>query len=64
MVLSVNNLNKLHLLGSKGKDDVDAIADRFFLVHVPDDRAQLCNDAQKPLLGDDGSTIDRPAGCG
>jgi uncharacterized protein DUF5906 len=58
MVVTANDLNKLHLIGGKGADDVDAIADRFFLVHVPESRAQLCYDAQKPLLGKDGSTID------
>jgi hypothetical protein len=58
MVVTANDLGKLHLLGGKGRDDVDAIADRFFLIHVPDDRAAACYDAQRPLLGADGSTID------
>lgn len=58
MVVTANSLDKLHLLGGKGADDVDAIADRFFLVHVPPERSQLCYDAQKPLMGSDGSTVD------
>lgn len=58
MVVTANDLNKLHLIGGKGRDDVDAIADRFFLIHVPESRAQLCYDAQLPLLAKDGSTID------
>ncbi len=58
MVVAANDLNKLHLAGGKGKDDVAAIAARFFVVNVPDERAPLCYAAQKPLLGEDGSTVD------
>ncbi len=58
LIVTANDVSKLHLLGGKGRDDVDAIADRFFLVHVPEGRAQACYDAQQPLLGSDGSTID------
>jgi hypothetical protein len=58
MVVTANSLEKLHLAGAKGRDDVAAIADRFFLVHVDDVRAAACLEAQRPLLGDDGSTVD------
>lgn len=58
MVVTANGIDKLHLLGSKGRDDVDAIADRFFLLHIPEERAQACYDAQQGLLDADGSTID------
>lgn len=58
MVVTANSIDKLHLLGSKGRDDVDAIADRFFLLHIPEERAQACYDAQQGLLDADGSTID------
>lgn len=57
MVVTANDLSKLHLLGGKGRDDVAAIADRFFLLHLDDARAAACIEAQKPLLGDDGSTV-------
>lgn len=58
LVIAVNGLAKLHLLGTKGLDDVEAIADRLVIIQVPPERAGLCRKLTDALKLKDGSTVD------
>ena len=51
LVVAVNSISKLHLQGGKGAADVGAIADRLFLIVVPEgsEQATHCQAALKPL---------------
>jgi len=61
IVLSINDLDKLHLLGTKGADDVDAIADRLAVFSCTEsDRVTRARAALARLQMKDGSTVDLP----
>lgn len=58
LVIAINGLDKLHLLGTKGADDIEAIADRLCIIQVPPERADLCKQLTDALMLKDGSTVD------
>jgi hypothetical protein len=49
LIVTANDLSKLFIAGSKGANDVAAIADRLFVVHIPDSKTRACFDALQPL---------------
>lgn len=61
LIVGVNNLSKFLLLGDKGANDVSAIADRLYVIDIPDAMVGVARNALAPLLADDGSTVDLAA---
>ncbi len=58
LVVALNGLEKLHLMGAKGADDIEAISDRLIIIQVPSERADECAQLTQALMLGDGSTVD------